>query len=51
MVPYVGQMSAPARSNFFRATMLARLEAENFALRLRAAELALDIQKLAERAE
>lgn len=43
VVPYFGQRSALARSNFSRATLLARLEAENFALRLRAAELAFDM--------
>ena len=48
-------LSAPGRlwgqSNDDSAALLARLEAENAVLRHRAAELALDIQKLAEKSE
>ena len=48
-------LSAPGRlwgqSNDGSAALLARLEAENANLRHRAAELALDIQKLAEKSE
>ena len=48
-------LSAPARllrqSNGGSAALLAQLEAENAVLRHRAAELALNIQKLAEKSE
>ena len=48
-------LSAPGglwgQSNDDSAALLARLEAENANLRHRAAELALDIQKLAEKSE
>jgi hypothetical protein len=51
VVPYFSPTGVSARSNVSHVTLLARLEAENSALRLRAAELALDIQKLAEKSE
>jgi hypothetical protein len=51
VVPYFSPTNLSVRSNLPHATRLARLEAENAALRHRAAELALDIQKLAERSE
>jgi hypothetical protein len=51
----MNRLSAPGRlwgqSNDGSAALLARLEAENANLRHRAAELALDIQKLAEKSE
>jgi hypothetical protein len=49
VVPYFRSTGVSEGSNLSHATLLARLEAENSALRLRAAELALDIQKMAER--
>ena len=47
----MNRLSASGRLSNYSAALLARLEAENANLRHRAAELALDIQKLAEKSE
>jgi hypothetical protein len=51
VAPHLSETSKSAKSKVHLAALLAQLEADNAALRHRAAELALDIHKLAERSE